>query len=137
MDHDTSFELDQRLARDTVFVTDLALCRVLLMNDRRYPWLVLVPRRPAVVEQTELTPDDYRQLCEESLRAARVLKAAYPQRKLNTAALGNVVSQFHLHVLVREAGDPAWPGPVWGHSPAEPYGETELAQRLEQLRAWF
>jgi len=137
MDHETPFELDPRLVRDTVFVIDLVLCRVLLMNDRRYPWLILVPRRTGVVELTELAANDCQQLWQESLQAARLLKDEYPQGKLNMGSLGNVVSQLHLHLLMRQPEDPAWPGPVWGHSAAEPYAEGEVRSRVQQLRSWF
>ena len=121
-----SFALHPRLAADTSFVTDWPLCRVLLMEDARYFWLVLVPRRDGVTEITDLSAEDRAILMEETARAGRIFKG---DGKLNIGALGNLVPQLHLHVLSRHPGDPAWPGPVWGHSPAVPYDDAARAAR--------
>jgi diadenosine tetraphosphate (Ap4A) HIT family hydrolase len=115
------FELHPRLAADTVRVTDWALSRVLLMNDARYAWLVLVPRRRGAVELFDLDEADRRVLIEEIARAARLLKSISKAAKINVGSLGNQVPQLHVHVVAREPGDPAWPAPVWGHSTAEPF----------------
>lgn len=134
---DASFELDPRLERDTLFICELALSRVLLMNDRRYPWLILVPRVRGITELTDLEDAVQADLCRESLRVCAILKQEYPQRKLNTGVLGNVVPQLHLHHVMRETGDPAWPGPVWGHAPAESYTLEAARRMLERLRVLF
>lgn len=115
------FELHPRLVADTVRVTDWTLSRVLLMNDARYAWLVLVPRRSGAVELFDLDETDRRVLIEEIARAAQILKAISTAAKINVGALGNQVSQLHVHVVARRPGDPAWPGPVWGHGSAEPF----------------
>jgi len=135
MDRDNPFELDQRLQQDTLWVADLPLCRVLLMNDRRYPWLILVPRRNGLTEVTDLNGEDQALLCQESLQVCRLLQQLHPEGKLNLGALGNVVAQLHLHHVMRYAQDPAWPGPVWGHSPAEPYPDPDAQELLQRLRS--
>jgi diadenosine tetraphosphate (Ap4A) HIT family hydrolase len=117
------FALDDRLARDTLLVGDLTLCRVLLMNDARWPWLILVPRRESLVEMIDLDPADQAQLMDEAGRAARFLKSQARADKLNVGALGNIVRQLHLHVVARFIGDPAWPGPVWGYGTATRYDD--------------
>jgi diadenosine tetraphosphate (Ap4A) HIT family hydrolase len=132
----TAFALHPRLAADTVFVIDWTLSRVLLMNDRRYPWLVLVPRREGLVEWHDVEAVDRLILTDELARASAVLKKIGKAAKINIGALGNIVPQFHIHVVARTQGDPAWPGPVWGHSPAEPYAAEALAERLAALRAF-
>ena len=116
-----SFELDDRLARDSFVIGDLPLCRVLLMNDARWPWLILVPRREGLVELMDLELADQARLMEEASGAARFLKSHAQAEKINVAALGNIVRQLHLHVVARVVGDPAWPGPVWGHGAAAHY----------------
>jgi diadenosine tetraphosphate (Ap4A) HIT family hydrolase len=116
-----SFQLDSRLDADAAFVSDWPLCRVLLMNDARYPWLVLVPRRPDRVEIADLAAADRAALMEEIIRAGEILRSLPGVTKLNVGALGNVVRQLHVHVVGRRSGDPAGAGPVWGHSPAQPY----------------
>ncbi len=116
-----TFALDDRLARDTLVIGDWPLSRVLLMNDSRWPWLILVPRREGLVELIDLDLADQTQLMDEAGRAARFLKPHTQADKLNVCALGNIVRQLHLHVVARTIGDPAWPGPVWGHGAATPY----------------
>jgi diadenosine tetraphosphate (Ap4A) HIT family hydrolase len=130
-----SFELNSRLAADTVFAADWPLCRVLLMNDARYPWLVLVPRRTGLVEIADLGAAERAVLTEEVVRAGAAVQAMLPGAKLNVGALGNLVAQLHVHVVGRVPGDPAWPGPVWGHSPAQPYTAAALAARLAMVTA--
>ena len=129
-----SFALDERLAADALIVGDMTLTRVLLMNDARWPWLILAPRRDGVVELTDLDAADRTQLIEEVASAAGFLKAHAGAHKINIGTLGNVVRQFHLHVVARAPGDPAWPGPVWGHGAARRYREREAAALIEAAR---
>lgn len=129
------FQLDPRLAADTFPVGELPLCRVLLMNDARYPWLILVPRRAGLAELIELAEADRAQATVEMDRAARGLKELTGCDKLNVAALGNMVRQLHIHVIARFEGDPAWPAPVWGKGAAEPYKADAAELLLARLRA--
>ncbi|ULU24316.1 HIT domain-containing protein [Dyella terrae] len=131
---DSAFALDPRLDNDTRHVTSLDLCDVLLMNDARFPWLVLVPRQPGMVELCDLSPDDQAQLWREVTRASQALRSRDAFDKLNLGALGNIVRQLHVHVVGRREGDAAWPGPVWGSGAAVPYDEEVLASRLQVLR---
>ncbi len=130
----SDFFLHPRLQADCHVIGDFALSRVLLLDDRRYPWVILVPRRTGVREVHELNRDDRILLLDESCRLGAFLLETFHGEKLNLGALGNLVPQLHLHHIVRHSGDPAWPGPVWGHSPAAPYPADELAQRLLVLR---
>lgn len=129
-----AFALDPRLAADTRLVASLPLCDVQLMNDARYAWLVLVPRRGDLVEIADLSDDDQAVLWGEVNLAARALRAVAPCDKLNLGALGNIVRQLHVHVVARCAGDAAWPGPVWGHGQTQPYAKAALHERLAALR---
>lgn len=128
------FALHPRLEADTVEVATWPLCRVLLMNDRTYPWLILVPQREGMREMHELKPDDRNRLINEMALAGRLLESAVKADKINVAALGNVVEQLHIHVIARFRDDPAWPGPVWGARPAEPYDSATLSHTLRMLR---
>ena len=132
---DTTFALDPRLAADTRALGDLELSRVLLMDDARFPWLILVPRRSGLRELIELGRSDQQTLLDEINRCAHVLHALEKPAKLNVAALGNVVAQLHVHVIARFSGDAAWPRPVWGVGAAEPYAQGALDARLKSLRA--
>ena len=131
----TGFALHPRLAADTVTVGELPLCRLLLMNDAQYPWCILVPRRDGAREIYLLDEPDQQQLWRESALLSRALMQAFAGHKLNVAALGNVVPQLHLHHIVRDPGDAAWPGPVWGRHPPRPYTDAERTRCLDALRA--
>jgi diadenosine tetraphosphate (Ap4A) HIT family hydrolase len=132
-----SHTLHPTLAGDTVEVASLPLCTVLLMKDRRFPWLILVPRRESIREIRELAPADRAALIEEIARASEVLTRLFQPDKLNVGALGNLVPQLHVHVVARTTTDPAWPGPVWGSGTAEPYGARELEEARDRLAAAF
>jgi diadenosine tetraphosphate (Ap4A) HIT family hydrolase len=131
----SAFELHPRLAADTVFVADWSLSRVLLMNDARYPWLILVPRRDNLVELHDLSAADRAVLIEEIARASGALKSLSGAAKINVGALGNLVPQLHIHVVARKPGDAAWPGPVWGQGVAVPYEPRPRDTLLAALRA--
>ena len=128
------FVLDQRLAQDATEVCNWKLSRILLMNDRRFPWLILVPRRTGAVEAFDLSADEQGLLWREVNAAARALKRITGCRKINIGALGNIVSQLHVHVVARRADDAAWPGPVWGKGTAEPYAGDEFRSRLAEFK---
>lgn len=128
------FELDPRLTHDTHTVLDLALSRLLLMDDARYPWLILVPRRPDVSELTQLTIGDQAMLLAEINRAAAAVREIGVVDKLNIGMLGNVVHQLHVHIVGRRADDDAWPGPVWGKGRPVRYAAADLERHLDALR---
>lgn len=107
-----TFELDPRLAADTAPIGRSDGGLVLLMNDARWPWILLVPEHPDVSQLHELEAGDAAQVLSTSLAIARAMTAEYPDRRINVGALGNVVSQLHVHQVLRQEGDPAWPGPV-------------------------
>lgn len=128
------FHLDSRLAADTVPVAELALCDLRLMNDSRWPWLVMVPRLGGAAELHDLSDADQELLLRETVMAGRALKAVTGCEKINTGALGNIVRQLHVHVVARHPGDPAWPGPVWGQGPRIPYEYAAIAAFSHKLR---
>lgn len=128
-----TFELHPQLAADGLFLADWPFCRVLRMNDRTYPWLILVPRRPEIREIVDLTEDEQLALTREIARASRALQTLRRPHKLNVAALGNMVPQLHVHVIGRDPGDPAWPKPVWGVVPANPFPPLEAEM---EVGAW-
>jgi len=128
------WSLHEHLAQDTVPLGDLPLARVLLAKDANYPWLILVPRLPGLVELIDLEENAQIQLLGEITAAASALKSATQCDKLNIAALGNQVPQLHLHVIARRRTDAAWPRPVWGMKPPLPYKEEERRNLLDALR---
>lgn len=129
----TDFELHPRLAADTIEVTRLPLCRVLLMNDANFPWIILVPERSDIREIHELRETDQLQLIRESSHVSRAMNEVFTPDKMNIAALSNVVPQLHIHHIARFKDDPAWPRPAWGARPPSPYAQSALEQRLRDL----
>lgn len=130
-----TFELAPRLVADTVAVVDWTLSRVLLMDDRRFPWLILVPRREGLRELHELEAADRARLIEEIVRASAALTRAFAPDKINVGMLGNLVPQLHVHVVARRRDDPAWPGPVWGAGERLAYRAAERVAQLDTVRA--
>lgn len=130
-----TFTLDLRLATDTEWLCDWPLCSILLMNDSRYPWLILVPQRNGLTEAFDLAPKEQAQLWREVTHAAELVKAATQCRKINIGALGNAVSQLHVHVIARNPDDHAGLGPVWGNGTAERYEELALASAMRRFKS--
>ncbi|XOV77712.1 MAG: HIT domain-containing protein [Aestuariibacter sp.] len=123
-----SFSLDSRLQNDCIEIMDLPLCKVLLMNESRYPWFILVPRIEHVRELIDLKLGQQQRLWDESNLLSQFLQTYFQPDKLNVAALGNVVPQLHLHHIARFEADAAWPAPVWGKYPPEPYHDERATQ---------
>lgn len=129
-----AFELHPQLAADCETIADTALCRVLLSKDRRYPWVVLVPRQPDLKELHDLNAQDRATLIEELAHISQAMQAEWQADKTNVAALGNMVPQLHIHVVMRFETDAAWPGPIWGIGTAEPYDDAELTRTLARIK---
>ena len=131
------FELHTRLAADCIRVGRLPLSMLLLMNDARYPWFILVPQRIGISEIYQLTDSDQCELWLESARLARNLMQSFHADKINIGVLGNLVPQLHIHHIARFTSDPAWPGPVWGHSKPVPYQKHGITERVGLACDWF
>ena len=127
------FILDDRFAKDTIHLLELPLCRFLLINDRRYSWLILVPRYSGLSEIHDLPDKDQSTLISEISTATRALEKLFQPKKINVAALGNMVSQLHIHVIARWEEDEAWPNPVWGTGKSESYSRNERKRLVNQL----
>ncbi|AYG46274.1 HIT domain-containing protein [Pseudomonas sp. Leaf58] len=131
------FVLDSRLQQDSLVLGEFALCQLLLSKDANYPWFILVPKCAGVSEVFDLNATQQQQLWQETTLLAEALKASYGADKMNVATLGNVVSQLHMHVIVRQRDDAAWPAPVWGKCPALAYTDEQveaIRQRLRELK---
>jgi diadenosine tetraphosphate (Ap4A) HIT family hydrolase len=130
---EANWSLHPQLANDTAPVGDLALSRVLAINDADYPWLILVPRRLGASEVTDLG-DDAARLMTEVASASRALKLLTQCDKLNIAAIGNIVPQLHVHIVARRKGDPLWPKPVWGFGPSRRGDIATFARFVAAIR---
>ncbi|MEC9168450.1 MAG: HIT domain-containing protein [Pseudomonadota bacterium] len=131
------FKLDSRLHNDTFFVCDLSLCRVLLMNDSQFPWLILVPMKNDIAEIIDLSEEEQITLLKESALASKAMQSLFSPLKLNVAALGNVVRQLHVHHVARFENDCAWPKPVWCNQPAVAYNTNDAQALVKSVKQWF
>ena len=131
------FHLDERLGSDTLPVLSLGLCALRLMNDCRWPWLILVPQRENIRELYQLTPLDQAMLTFETALVSEAFSKITGCHKLNIGALGNVVPQFHMHIVARNIDDPNWPRPVWAFGGKQPYDAGTAELFIDRLRAAF
>jgi diadenosine tetraphosphate (Ap4A) HIT family hydrolase len=131
------FTLDPRLQKDTLQIAEFSLCKVLLMNDARYPWVILVPKITGLTEIFQLDEAGQQQLMVESNFVASKLKEVVQADKMNVAALGNVVSQLHIHHVARFIQDDTWPAPVWGKGDAIAYTQAESDAVISLLKSEF
>lgn len=134
------FEIDPAFIATSHALGELPLSQARLQDDARYPWIVLIPRRAGLRELEDLARGELATLTDEILAAGRAVRAlglrmGLQVDKLNVGALGNLTPQLHVHVIGRRIGDPAWPGPVWGHSPADPYDQNGLARAAAAAKA--
>jgi diadenosine tetraphosphate (Ap4A) HIT family hydrolase len=132
-----NFKLHPQLAQDCIFLSDLRLCRLLLMNNKDFPWCILVPRINGIREIHELDEADQQTLLKESSGLSRVMLGVFSGEKMNIAALGNMVPQLHLHHIVRTETDKAWPNPVWGYGGGAVYSTEEIEELSDKLTAEF
>lgn len=131
------FKLDHRLAQDTQVIGHFRLSTLLLSRDSRYPWCILVPRVADITESYQLSDEQQHQLNLESAFVAKSLMALFNGDSMNVAALGNVVSQLHIHHVVRFKDDETWPGPIWGQGVSVPYDSMVLMQRVATIAQQF
>ena len=130
----SQFRPDPAFEAGSVAAAEWPLCHVRLQDDARFPWLILIPRVEGAVELADLSAEQRAALMEETVRAGALVRRLGAVDKLNVGALGNVTPQLHVHVVGRRIDDPAWPGPVWGHSPAQAYDARALEAAVASAR---
>lgn len=121
------FKLDERLANDTVELGKIGFTKVLLCKDSNYPWIILVPEIENATEIHQLSTQQQTELMQTITFIAEKMEKNFDADKINVGALGNVVKQLHIHVVVRYQQDIAWPGPIWGKHPMAQYDAQDLA----------
>ena len=130
-----SFSLHPQLLRDCITLGESKLCEILLLNDQQFPWLILVPKIESICEIFQLDEQDQLSLATETNHIGQLMMEHFKGDKLNIGALGNLVPQLHVHVIVRFKEDPAWPKPVWGNYSAQTYSTQDLNATCSELRA--
>lgn len=131
------FRLHDRLAADSLPVGALEVCELRLMNNRLWPWMLLVPQLDDITELHQLPPATASVVMAEISRVSAAVAYLFPVHKINVGMLGNIVTQLHIHVIGRRIGDPAWPNPVWGANLSEPYPAQDAGTIVGRLRDHF
>ena len=133
-----TFQLHERLARGSFDLGVQGICRVLLKDQAHFPWVLLVPEVSAeVTELHQLTADQYQSVCASIQIFSRGMAEWPGVEKVNVAAIGNQVSQLHIHIVGRHSGDIAWPGVVWACAEKQAYAADESAQAIARIKAWY
>ncbi|MDP1723500.1 MAG: HIT family protein [Alphaproteobacteria bacterium] len=132
-----TFQLDSRLESDTDFIFDLDLCQMRLNHNAAFPWIVLIPKQPELIEIIDLDTQNQQLLMREISLTSKIMQQLFHPIKLNIANLGNIVPQLHIHIIARYKDDKAWPGPVWNAGISENYEAKAKAERIEQIRTAF
>ena len=127
------FILHSKLAADTFEVLSLEVSQLLLMNDARYPWLILVPQVSGMRDLHNLSTKQYQAVTQEIVQVSEVVESLAQAHKMNVGALGNMVPQLHIHVIARQTNDAAWPAPVWGVGEAQPYSQDAAKTLIQQI----
>ena len=135
MRSEKGFLLNEQIEEDSIFIDDLPLCKFLLMNDSNYPWFLLVPRIDNIKELYDLSEGDRAQLDFETVEVSKFIQSSFKPEKINIASLGNIVSQFHVHIVARYTDDISWPDPVWGKRPYNEYkgNQSEGLLKLSKI----
>jgi diadenosine tetraphosphate (Ap4A) HIT family hydrolase len=131
------FTLDQRLADSSHLVSHVDDIQVRLADDSRYAWLILVPEHAGTVELHDLSDDQRNRLFGLASRLGNWMKTTFAADKINVASLGNLVPQLHLHVVARQSGDAAWPGPIWGHASPIPRTDPDRQDMMAAVAAYL
>jgi diadenosine tetraphosphate (Ap4A) HIT family hydrolase len=130
------FLLNQQIEEDSIFIDDLPLCKFLLMNDSNYPWFLLIPRIDNIKELYDLSESNRAQLDFETVEVSKFIQSSFKPEKINIASLGNIVPQFHVHIIARYMDDISWPNPVWGKFPFNKY-KSDQSERLLKVSKIF
>ena len=131
------FSLHPQLEKDCFFIEDWPVCRLVLMDDGRFPWFILVPRITGARELVDLPEAEQMRVLNEINWLSKAIQKTLKPHKLNIAALGNMVPQLHIHVIARFEEDDAWPKPVWGEGRAIPYSKEKKAELIQQIKQAF
>lgn len=131
------FKMDSKIKKDTYFICYSKISCVLLMNDSRYPWIILVPKVESASELTDLHSDQIKNLYSDIELISKFFKSKYPSTVINVAKIGNIVKQLHIHIVARNENDPSWPNPVWGIGQSQKYKKNDAKILIEELKQYL
>ena len=131
------WQLDPKIDADTYHVIDYPGLVILLMDDQRYPWFIIVPKKDKVKELIDLNEDEKKQIYRCIDLISNFLKLKYIDATINVAKIGNIVKQLHIHIVARYENDPSWPNPVWGVGQPQKYSKNDAEILIEEIKQYF
>ena len=130
------FKINKKFLNSSYHVADLELCSVRLHDNSKFPWIILIPKRKNITDMTELNSKDQELLMKEIIYTSKLMKKLFKTSKLNIEKIGNMVSQLHLHIIVRYKKDSSWPLSVWVVK-GKPYSSKALKEMVDKIRVAF
>ncbi len=127
---------DKRFLKDSHFITDLRLCNVRLIDNSKFPWIILIPKRKNITDISELNSKDQMLLMKEIVHCSKLMKKIFKTKKLNVEKIGNIVPQLHIHIIARSTKDSTWPLSVWV-TKGKTYSKVLLAKTILKIKKYF
>ena len=129
-------KVNKRFFKDSHFIADLNLCSVRLIDNSRFPWIILIPNRKNITDITELKFKDQILLMKEIVDCSKLMKKIFKTKKLNIEKIGNIVPQLHIHIIARSTRDSTWPLSVWVVK-GKPYSKILLTKTIDKIKSYF
>jgi len=129
-------KINKNFLKESYFIINLKLCTVRLINNNKFPWIILIPRRKNITDITELNSKDQFLLMKEIVDCSKLMKKIFKTKKLNVEKIGNIVPQLHIHVIARSVKDSSWPLSVWVVT-GKPYSKALLDKTITKIKDFF
>ena len=129
-------KVNKNFLKSSYHIFDLKLCTVRMIDNSKFPWIILIPKRKSVTDITGLKKNDRNQLMDEIVHSSNIMKKVFKTSRLNVEKIGNIVPQLHIHIIARKKTDATWPSPVW-ITKAKKHNKNELDSNIKKIRDAF
>ena len=126
-------KVNKNFLKSSYYINDLKLCTIRLINNSKFPWIILIPKRKDINDISELTSKDQLLLMKEIVHCSKLMKKIFKTKKLNVEKIGNIVPQLHIHIIARYKTDSSWPLSVWVVK-GKKYSKSSLVKILEKVK---
>lgn len=128
--------IDKNFLKDSYYINRLKLCTIRLINNSKFPWIILIPNRKNKTDITDLNSKDQILLMKEIVHCSKLMKKIFKTSKLNVEKIGNKVPQLHIHIIARFKKDSSWPLSVWVVK-GKPYAKKALSETISKINKAF
>ena len=129
-------QVNKNFLKSSYFISDLKLCEIRMINNSKFPWIILIPKRKKITDISELNKKDRSLLMDEIVYCSNLMKKIFKTSKLNVEKIGNIVPQLHIHIIARKKTDTTWPLSVWV-TKSKPYTEKNLRFVINKISKGF